>query len=106
VFSLLYLALCRVFELLVLLGRSRERKEIEILVLRHELGVLRRGATRSRYEVRDRTLLAAFSRALPRGCWTAFGVKPETLLRWHARMVKRRWTYGHPRLDVPGSIRR
>jgi putative transposase len=86
------LALCRVFELLVLLGRSHEGKEIEILVLRHELGVLRRQAARSRYQAPDRTLLAALSCLLPRERWTAFGVKPETLLRWHARMLKRRWT--------------
>ena len=99
--SFLYLALRRVFELVVLLGRSAERKEIEILVLRHELGVLRRGASRSRYEVRDRTLLAALSCVLPRERWMAFGVKPETLLRWHARMVKRRWTYEHRRPGRP-----
>ena len=99
-FSLLYLALRRVFELVVLLGRSAERKEIEILVLRHELGVLRRGAVRSRYEAPDRTLLA-LSRLLPRERWMAFGVKPETLLRWHAHMVKRRWTYEHRRPGRP-----
>ena len=65
-FSFLYLALGRVLELVVLLGRSSERKEVEILVLRHELSVLRRQAARPRYVPRDRALLAAFSRVLPR----------------------------------------
>jgi putative transposase len=79
--------------LLVLLGRSRDRKELELLVLRYELSVLRRQAGRVRYEDRDRVLLAALSGALPRVRWSALAVKPETLLRWHRRIVKRRWTY-------------
>jgi putative transposase len=65
--SLSYLAFRWIFELLVLLGRSRDRKEVEILVLRHELSVLRRQAGRPRYEPRDRMLLAALSRALRAG---------------------------------------
>src|SRR5438093_330515 len=76
--SLCYLAFRWIFELLVLLGRSRDRKEIEILVLRHELSVLRRQAGGPRYEPRDRVLLAALSRALPRGRWATFAVTPET----------------------------
>jgi putative transposase len=105
VLSFLYLALSRVFQLLVLLGRSGERKEVEILVLRHELSVLRRQAARPRYEPRDRTLLAALSGVLPRARWAqAFAVRPETLLRWHGRIVRRRWTYergrGRPPLDA------
>jgi transposase InsO family protein len=103
--ALFYLALRRIFELLVLLAGSWERKELEILVLRHELSVLRRQARRPRYEPRDRALLAALSRALPRERWAAFGVTPATLLRWHRRLVMRRWTYdqrgpGRPRLDA------
>src|SRR5436190_12367826 len=74
--SVFYLAFRWIFELLVLLGRSRDRKELEILVLRHELNVLRRQAGHPRYERRDRVLLAALSRALPRGRWA---------LRGHAR---------------------
>ena len=102
--SLLYLGLRQVFEFLILLGRSADRKELEILVLRHELSVLRRQAKAPRYRVSDRALLAALSRALPRERWSAFAVTPETLLRWHRRIVKRRWTYarrapGRPRLD-------
>jgi putative transposase len=101
VLPLLYLALRRVLELLVLLGRSRERKEIEILVLRHELGVLRPQTARPRYEPTDRALLCALSRVLQRTRWSAFAVTPETLLRWHSRMLKRRWTYGHRRPGRP-----
>jgi hypothetical protein len=91
--SFLYLVLRRIFELLVLLCRSGEGKELEILALRHELSVLRRRAGRPRYEDRDRVLLAALSGALPRARWSAFAVTRETLLRWHRRMVKRRGTY-------------
>ena len=69
--SLIYLALRRVLELVVLLGRSGERKEVEILVLRHELSVLRQQTGRARYAPRDRALLAALSRALPRGPFEA-----------------------------------
>ena len=103
-YSLIYLGLRRMFELLVLLARSHDRRELEILVLRHELSVLRRQAGRARYEPRDRALLAALSRALRRERWSAFTVTPETLMRWHRRMVRRRWTYdgrrpGRPRLD-------
>jgi putative transposase len=105
VYSLIYLGLRRMFELLVLLARSHDRRELEILVLRHELSVLRRQAGRARYEPRDRALLAALSRALRRERWSAFTVTPETLMRWHRRMVRRRWTYdgrrpGRPRLDA------
>ena len=103
-FSFVYLTLGRVLELLVLLGRSRDRNEIEILVLRHELRVVRRGVDRPRYGARDRALLSALSRVLSRDRWSAFTVTPETLMRWHRRMVRRRWTYdarppGRPRLN-------
>jgi hypothetical protein len=105
VYSLIYLGLRRMFELLVLLARSHDRRELEILVLRHELSVLRRQAGCARYEPRDRALLAALSRALRRDRWSAFTVTPETLMRWHRRMVRHRWTYdgrgpGRPRLDA------
>jgi transposase len=105
VLPFLYLAVRRLVELLVLFARSPDHKGLEILVLRHELSVLRRRAGPPRYEPRDRALLAALSRALPRGRWSLFTVTPETLLRWHRRLVARRWTYGsrgpgRPRLDA------
>jgi len=93
--QLCYLVVCRVFELIVLLGRGDRAKELEILVLRHELSILRRQVNRPRFETRDRVLLAAFSRMLARRSWSSFSVRPETLLRWHRGLVARRWTYPH-----------
>jgi len=93
VWSFVYLALRRSLELILLCFRSAEAKEIEILVLRHELAVLRRQHPWPRLQPKDRALLAALSRLLPRPRWSVFLVQPETLLRWHRRMVRRRWTY-------------
>jgi len=93
VWSFVYLALRRSLELVTLCFRSAEAKEIEVLVLRHELVVLRRQHPRPRLQPTDRALLAALSRLLPRARWSVFLVRPETLLRWHRRMVRRRWTY-------------
>jgi putative transposase len=93
VWSFVYLAVRRNLELILLCFRSAEAKEIEILVLRHELAVLGRQHPRPRLQSKDRALLAAFSRLLPRARWSVFLVRPETLLRWHRRMVRRRWTY-------------
>jgi putative transposase len=93
VWSFVYLALRRSLELVMHCFGSAEAKEIEILVLRQELVVLRRQHPRPRLEPTDRALLAALSRLLPRTRWSIFLVRPETLLRWHRRMVARRWTY-------------
>jgi hypothetical protein len=91
--SLCYL-LVRCFPQLVLLRpRSREFKELEI-VLRHQLSVLRRQTHRPQLTTTDRVFLAAASRLLPRSRWKSFLVTPTTLLRWHRRLVARRWTYG------------
>jgi putative transposase len=92
VWSFVYLALRRSLELVLLCFRSAEANEIEILVLRHELAVLRRQHPRPRMQPTDRALLAALSRLLPRARWSVSLVQPETL-RWHRRMVARRWTY-------------
>jgi putative transposase len=93
--SALYIVVCRLLELIVLVGRRDRAKELEILVLRHELSILRRQIKRPPFEAHDRVLLAAFSRMLPRRSWSVFLVHPETLLRWHRRLVARRWTYAH-----------
>jgi len=78
---LAYLTLCRSIQLLVLLARGDAAKELEILVLRHQLAVLRRQTPRPKLEPADRALLAAISRILPRARWSWFLVRPGTLLR-------------------------
>jgi transposase len=102
--KLAYLALCRSIQALALVARGDAAKDLEILVLRHQLTVLRRQVARPRLEPTDRALLTAVSRALPRGRWSCFFVEPETLLRWHRRLVAGAWTYprrgqGRPALD-------
>jgi putative transposase len=93
--KLAYLTLCRSIQLLALLTHGDAAKELEILVLRHQLNVLRRQTPRPKLEPADRALLAAISRVLPRSRWTCFLVRPETLLRWHRRLVAGAWTYPH-----------
>ena len=89
--SLTYLVVRRLFELVVLACRSPGSKELEILVLRHELSIVRRQTRRPQLREADRLFLTALSRALPRHAWSAFSVSPRTLLRWHKRLVARRW---------------
>jgi hypothetical protein len=76
----------------VLFARRDRARELEILVLRHEQSILRRQVGRPQVEPYDRLLLAALSRVLPRHSWNAFSVLPETLLRWHRRVIARRST--------------
>jgi hypothetical protein len=102
IISLVYVLLRRVLQLLLLLGRSSDFKELEIVVLRHELGILRRRTNRLQMTSVDRLFLVAASRCLPRTQWRSFVVTPATLLRWHRRLVAWRWTYagrrGRPRI--------
>jgi putative transposase len=93
--KLAYLTLCRSIQLLALLARGDAAKDLEVLVLRHQLAVLRRQSTRPKLGRGDRALLAAVSRVLPRYRWSCFFVTPETLLRWHRRLVAGAWTYPH-----------
>lgn len=86
---------------------SDDAKEVEILVLRHELEILRRQQPRPRLEPRDRAWLSVLSRCLPRWRWSAFMVRPDTLLAWHRKMVRRRWTYPNAprgRPPVPDDV--
>jgi len=104
--SLCYLALRCLFRLVLLRPRSEEFKELEIVVLRHELSLLRRQTSRPRLRPSDRLFLAAASRLLLRSRWQSRLVAPTTLLRWHRRLVARRWTYAAQTGRPPISERR
>ena len=84
-----------VLDLLVLRSRRDRSKDVEILVLRHQLAVLQRQVPRPRFEPSDRAILAAFARVLDRDRWSIFLVKPDTILAWHRRLVANHWTYPH-----------
>jgi transposase InsO family protein len=94
--SVLYIALQCVLQLLLLLFRSTPSKDLEIIVLRHELAVLHRQVRRPVFRAADRVFLSAVSRLLPRVHWSSFAVTPATLLRWHRLLVANRWTYPRP----------
>src|SRR5438034_11149006 len=75
--------------------RSDAANEVEILVLRHELAVLRRQVSRPSCRSADRLYLAALVRLLPRERWGSLFVRPETIRRWHRSLLARRWTHPH-----------
>jgi transposase InsO family protein len=109
---LLYLIFLQLLNLLLLLGRSSASKDVELLVLRHEVAVLRRANPKPRLDWADRAVFAALVRALPTMLRRYRLVTPGTILRWHRRLVANKWTYPHrvgrPPVDdaVAGLIER
>jgi len=103
---LAYLFMVRAFGWLVLLARSDPAKDAEILVLRHEVAVLRRQVVRPKPDWADRAVIAALARLLPSHLRLCRIVSPGTLLAWHRRLVRRKWTYpkGAGRPPVPEQI--
>ena len=93
-FFLVNLVLRR-FSRLVMGGAAVAALEVENAVLRHQLRVLRRSVKRPVLSRRDRVLLAAASRLVPRTRWGVFLVSPQTLLRWHRELLRRKWTFRH-----------
>ena len=105
VMSRCYWVLRRLLELIVLRRRREPANEIELLVLRHEVAVLRRQLSRPRFRPADRALLAALARLLPRERWASLIVCPATVRRWHRDALARRWTYprrgpGRPQVEA------
>ncbi len=108
--SLLYRLLCGLVGLLARAGRERE---LEIVVLRHQLAIFGRSGKRPRYTCADRALLAAASRVLLPARWSCFAVTPQTLRRWHRALLladrrQRPRRLGRPPLaaEVRGLIKR
>ena len=101
--SFVYRLVRRVAELLRVHRMDAAAKDAEFLVLRHQLAVLQRQVARPQFSWSDRALTATLAKLVPRERWAAFLVTPETILRWHRALVRRRWTYlhrgpGRPRL--------
>src|SRR3954470_10487117 len=92
---LLYLIFQQILGLVLLMGRTSSSKDVELLVLRHEVAVLRRTHPRPRLARPDRAVFAALIRRLPRALRRHRLVTPGTILRWHRDLVRRRWTYSH-----------
>ncbi len=100
--SFLYWAFCRILQLIRLIGRSDTDLAIEVVMLRHEVAVLRRQVHRPALQSADRAVMAGLAHLLPRRRLGRFFVRPETLLRWHRALVTKRWTYPYRRPGRPG----
>ena len=102
--SFFYLAFLRTIQILCLQRSNDSDLAIEVVVLRHEVAILRRQVARPALQPSDRALLAGLSRLIPRAKRIRLFVQPDTLLRWHRELVRRKWTYprpsGRPRIPV------
>jgi transposase InsO family protein len=96
-----YLILRQLLQLIVLGMRGERANEVEILVLRHQVAVLRCRVKRLDLEPADRAVLSALSGLLPRPRWATFLVSPATVLRWHRNLIARTWTYPRRRPGRP-----
>jgi putative transposase len=92
---LLYLIFLRLLNLLLLLGRSSASKDVELLVLRHEVAVLRTANPKPHLDWADRAVFAALIQRLPQMLRKHCLVTPGTILHWHRRLVAKKWTYPH-----------
>ena len=104
--SFFYIAFVRLLQLVQLSRGDQEELAIEVVMLRHEVSVLRRQVARPALRPADRAVLAGLSRLLSAVCRGRFFVQPETLLRWHRDLVKRRWTHSHRRSGRPSVVSR
>ena len=93
--SFLYRLVRRVLEGVSVHRMDAVAKDAEILVLRHQLAIMRRQVARPRFTWTDRALVALLAHLVPKQRWAAFLVTPKTILAWHRTLVRRRWTYPH-----------
>src|SRR5277367_6781728 len=99
--SFLYLLVRRTLAIVRVHWSNNAAKDAEILVLRHQLAVLRRQVSRPRFSWSDRALIALLASLVARERWSTFIVTPSTILGWHRSLVRRHWTYPHRRPGRP-----
>jgi hypothetical protein len=108
--STLYAVFSLLTDLPLIRGRDGRTRDVELLALRHEVRVLRRQVKRTAWQPGDRLVLALLSRRRPRAAWRVLPVRPETLLRWHRELVRRKWAAfgrrrGPGRPPLPAEVR-